>query len=476
MSSILLFIFRRDFRLTDNTAFLACQKYALENNCQLLPLFVFNAEQINPKNNAYYSNNSVQFLIESLRDLEKSLLSLRYLTTNDEPTTLKKVIRSLDGECKGVFFNRDITPYARRRDENLEVELSKLNVPVFAYEDYTLLPIETILTKTGKPYEVFTFFYKTGLKFKVPEPVEAVEKVKYYKDKRRLPDEQSEPIEVYYKPNPNLNVHGGRKLALEILRRIRNKEFAEYDKTRDNPSLHGTGTTLLSAYLKYGCLSVREVYHAVREAHSVNHGLIRELFWREFYYTVAWYFPKVLRGQISSAKNEGMVSKYSTVKWDTNRSALTAWMNGTTGVPLVDAGMRQLNTTGYMHNRLRMIVASFLTKDLHIHWLEGERYFANKLIDYDPCQNSGGWQWSAGVGLDSHPYLRIFSPWRQAERFDPETDYIKKWVPELEKVSTYDILKWDNPKVRARYQIDYPAPMVDHATEVKETKRRFIKY
>jgi deoxyribodipyrimidine photo-lyase len=222
---------------------------------------------------------------------------------------------------------------------------------------------------------------------------------------------------------------------------------------------------MLSAHNKFGTCSIREVYYIIAETFTHEHALIKELYWRDFFTHVAWNFPHVFGNSFHS--------KFDKLKWSKNLKTFKAWCNGLTGFPVVDAAMRQLNKTGFMHNRARMIAASFLTKDLHIEWRLGEQYFAQKLVDYDPAVNNGNWQWVASTGCDAQPYFRIFNPWLQQKKFDPECEYIKRWVPELKDLSPAQIHSWYNPKQKA--PADYPKPIVDHTQEARITKAWFIK-
>ena len=225
-------------------------------------------------------------------------------------------------------------------------------------------------------------------------------------------------------------------------------------------------TTLLSASINFNVVSIREIYHKVKKKFGMNHGLINELYWRDFYYNILYFFPHVLKGSFRE--------KYNDIKWSNSKATFKKWCDGKTGFPIVDACMRQMNTTGYMHNRGRMIVSSFLIKNLWIDWQWGEKYFANKLVDYNISANNGGWQWSSGGGTDAQPYFRIFNSWTQAKKFDKECEFIKKWIPELEEVDVKDILNWD--KSYSKYDIDYPSPIVDHKTSREKALKLFKKY
>lgn len=241
-------------------------------------------------------------------------------------------------------------------------------------------------------------------------------------------------------------MRGGRENALAILKNIKN--FKEYDNTRDFPTKN---TTNLSAYLKFNVLSIREVYWHFKNNLPKDSKLINQLYWRDFYMIVMCN-NNVINKNMNGYK----------IKWTKNKKLFNLWKNGQTGFPIVDAGMRQLNKTGYMHNRVRMIVGSFLVKILHIDWQEGEQYFATKLVDYDPSNNNGGWQWVAGTGTDSQPYFRYLNPWSQTEKFDKECKYIKMYVSELNDVPIKDIHNWRTK--HDEYNINYPKPMFDDVT------------
>jgi deoxyribodipyrimidine photo-lyase len=240
--------------------------------------------------------------------------------------------------------------------------------------------------------------------------------------------------------------------ALKILKKL--SSFSQYQKLRDFPAEEFS--TSLSPYMKFTVCSPREVYYAICDRLSSRHELIRALYWRDFFTCIAFFFPHVFKSSFNP--------KFDKLKWSNNKKAFERWCEGTTGFPIVDAGMRELNTTGYMHNRVRMITASFLIKDLHIDWRWGEKYFAQNLIDYDPAVNNGNWQWVASTGCDAQPYFRIFNPWSQQKKFDADCLYIKRWVPELEKVPIKNIHGWYDEKLRTG-STNYPEPMIDHSEE-----------
>ena len=277
-------------------------------------------------------------------------------------------------------------------------------------------------------------------------------------------DHLTDSLANYKSPAVKL-AQGGRKEALRIMQQV---DLKEYAKSRDIPMK--SATSKMSAHLKFGCVSIREFYWFIRQSTSKSHELIRQLYWKDFYANIAYSFPHVLEGMVKS-KNKPFYD--SALVWeDTPNDRFSKWCAGNTGFPIVDAGMREMNATGFMHNRLRMITASFLIKDLHMDWRLGEKYFATQLTDYDPCSNNGGWQWCAGTGTDSQPYYRVLNPWLQAKRFDPDCAYIKLWVPELASVPAPDIIKWNESY--GKYQNrTYPCPMLDHSEAKNKTMKAY---
>jgi deoxyribodipyrimidine photo-lyase len=404
MQEVHIFIFRRDLRVVDNLALNALVKHA--GNQHILPVFIFNPKQIYAQNNPYFSNNAVQFMIECLKSLEKQM-HINYYEGDDI-----KILEQINKHyaIKSIAFNADYSPYAIRRDKIIIDWCKSHDITFITKQDYTLYEMGSILNNSGKPYQVFTPFYKATLKKSVPKPLKALPKINSIVSQKQFDKDR------YYTNNPDIAVHGGREEALQRLK----KNMTKYAKTREYPSLEGT--TRLSAYIKFGCVSIREVFYNYSKVKALQ----RELVWREFYANILYHFPDVL--------GHSFKKKYDKIKWSDNKEWFKKWCNGQTGYALVDAGMKQLNTTGWMHNRVRMIVAMFLTKDLLIDWRWGERYFATKLVDYDPASNNGGWQWSASTGTDSQPYFRIFNPDLQIKKYDKDYAYIKKWNPDYEKI------------------------------------------
>ena len=440
-----LFIFRRDLRLQDNTALIA----ALKNSEEVIPAFILTPEQL--RKNDYKSDNAVQFMLESLRELDWELKRQGSKLYFFEGLP-GQVVEMLSSKVNAVYLNKDYTPYSTIRDSKIDKVCKEKNMQFHAFQDCLLTEPHEIFTGSGKPYTIYTPFYKKARGKKIRLPVNNDRKnysKKSYGEKG---------IEILKKYSPKINEsvfrRGGRKEGLNLLTHV--KKHKAYQKERDIPSIDGT--TGLSAHNKFGTISIREFYHKVADTLGKNHQLIMELFWRDFYTHIAFNFPYVFGKEHKE--------KYQKLKWLYDKKKFHAWCKGKTGFPIVDAGMRQLNQTGWMHNRVRMIVASFLTKDLHIDWRWGEKYFAQKLVDYDPAVNNGSWQWAASTGSDAQPYFRIFNPWSQQKKFDPECKYIKKWIPELGKYNPKEIHQWQGDD-------SYPSPIIDHDTERKKTLEIF---
>lgn len=444
-SKLSLFIFRRDIRLVDNTALIS----ALDNSELVLPIFIFNDKQL--KENPYRGDNSVQFLIESLEDLNEKLKekgSKLYVFQGDNLEVIEKLIKEL--KVNAIYFNKDYTPFSIKRDDKITELATKYNIKVESFHDTLLNEPSKVLKEDKTPYTVFTPYYNKARLFYVSPPVENNYK-NYFTDIISFENGIEVVEKILEKKNENLYVKGGRDEALEILNNLKN--LNNYKEERDFP--HLDSTTGLSAHNKFGTVSIREVYYQAKEVIENFEPFIRQLYWRDFFTQIAFNFPKVY--------GNAFQDKYNDVKWSSIKEKTKeweAWCSGKTGYPIVDAAIRELITTGYMHNRCRMIVASFLTKDLHINWLEGEKFFANYLVDYDPAVNNGSWQWAASTGCDAQPYFRIFNPWLQQKKFDGECIYIKKWVPELRHLSPDAIHNLF--KQRPLNMGDYPRPIVEH--------------
>lgn len=443
-----LYIFRRDLRLHDNTAL----NQALRHSDSVLPCFIFDPRQI--EEHPYQSLPALQFMLQSLDELRDEIKSLgaALMLYHDAPVEAIREAWRENG-VQAVFVNRDYTPFSRKRDHEIAQACAELNIAFHSLPDYLLLEPEVAVKKDGSPYTVFTPFYNNARRFQVPPPEPLAGD--NFINSPGIKDGHGYPCR---NPENKAIQPGGRSRALAILAGLHN--LTDYSSQRDYPS--ADATSHLSAHLKFGTCSVREAYHAILGQLGGGHSLLRQLYWRDFYTHIAFHYPHVF--------GKAFLSRYDALRWDNNREYFDRWCRGNTGFPIVDAGMRELNQTGFMHNRVRMITASFLTKDLHISWRWGERYFARHLVDYDPCVNNGNWQWSASTGCDAQPYFRIFNPWLQQRKFDPDCSYIKRWVPELRAVPAERIHSWDKRHDNA---VNYPPPMADHARESRAAKAMY---
>uniref|UniRef100_A0A6C0I241 Photolyase/cryptochrome alpha/beta domain-containing protein n=1 Tax=viral metagenome TaxID=1070528 RepID=A0A6C0I241_9ZZZZ len=439
-----IFIFNRGLRLYDNTTLI----HQTKEMGAISPIFIFTPEQIgngsNGSNggNKYFSNNSVQFMIESLHELAKEIQSRGgklYFFKGDNIDILKSILR--DNKIASIGMNFDYTPYARKRANAVSKFCKDNKIVFFEKEDYLLHPIlnNETMKKDGTPYLVFTPFKKYCIKeLKIP-PADTFNKFIFASLKSNKHTIMSSDLSKFYKTNPNINVNGGRQNGLKILKNLKN--FSTYQKSRDMLTYN---TTFLSAHNHYMTLSIREEYWAVVDKLGKHSGIISELYWREFYTNIVFRFPYVLQRQITNKPNMEFRKKYAKIKLPPfNKKWFDAWCKGTTGFPIVDAAMRQMNLTGFMHNRCRMITMSFLIKFMHIDWRKGEQYFATKLVDYDAMMNNSGVQWTASCGTDAMPYFRFFNPWTQQKTYDPKCIYIKKYIKELQDVDPAIIHKWD---------------------------------
>ncbi|MCH1771199.1 MULTISPECIES: deoxyribodipyrimidine photo-lyase [Metallosphaera] len=418
------FVFRRDLRLDDNT----CLLRALQECDEVVPVFVLDPRQLG--DNPYKSAFALGFMVDSLLDLDMQLKhrSSRLHILQGYP---EKVLPELKVEA--IYFNEDYTPFSLRRDNAIR---EAMHGRVKSCEDLLLTPKDFFVRK-GKPYTVFTHFYNDTRKLEVRKPMKNDMRNYLTLD---LPGTEVLKLEV------ERGISGGRQEGLKRLERARNLDYS----MRNFPGVEGT--TRLSPYIKFGVVSPREVYWAVNEE------IRRQLYWRDFYTLLAYYNPHVFG---HSYKRE-----YDCIPWKWNEAHLEAWKQGKTGYPIVDAGMRELNETGFMHNRTRMITASFLVKVLHVDWRIGERYFATKLVDYDSSVNNGNWQWVASTGADY--MFRVFNPWLQQRKFDPDAVYIKTWVPELKDLPAEKIHEIYRFKVSG-----YPSPIVDYSEEVKKARKMY---
>jgi len=418
MEKITLFWFRRDLRLEDNMGLY----YAYQNEEKVLPLFIFDSDILNKLEDK--ADARVQFIHERILILHEELRKYNSSILVRKGSPLE-VFQSLprEFEIKNVYTNRDYEPYAWKRDQEVESFLKEKNIPFYDFKDQVIHEKEEITTEKGEFYKVFTPYSRMWLKKFKSSKVDTVSL-----DGRKNSFYQTKPL-----PLPSLEEIGFQKSHIEIPPLDINKPLIKkYDKTRNFPSLDGTSR--LGIHLRFGTISIRKL---VLEAAQLNETYLNELIWREFYMMILYHNPQVV--------DKAFKSHYDQIPWRNKEEEFELWCRGETGYPMVDAGMRELNQTGYMHNRVRMVTASFLTKHLLIDWRWGEAYFAKKLLDFELSSNNGGWQWAAGTGTDAQPYFRIFNPESQLNKFDKEEKYVKKWIPE-----------YGSEK--------YPKPMVDHKT------------
>lgn len=447
-----LHLFRRDLRLQDNSALLE----ALHLSDAVIPCFIFDTRQLG--NNPYSGASCLQFMAASLSELNAELQKKHSQLFCFDGIAEEKLDELLHAHpIDAVFINRDYTPFSRTRDEKMAAVCKRRGIAFHVHADALLHEPEHCLKANHEPYTVFTPFFKRSALL----PVSAPQPNKYsHYFKHELAGSSHATLQSLLKiNNPNLLVKGGRKEALQLLKQV--TRLRDYHDLRNIPSKHGN--THLSAHHKFGTISIRETYAAIIDAFSRHHTLINELYWRDFFTHIGFHFPHVFKGAFHQ--------KYDALAWQPPGKAFELWCQGMTGFPIVDAGMRELNQTGYMHNRVRMITASFLTKDLHIDWRHGEQYFARQLVDYDPAVNNGNWQWAASTGCDAQPYFRIFNPWLQQKKYDPDCLYIKQYLPELASVNPADIHQLGSKPLGKI--VAYPKPMVDHATESAAAKMLF---
>ena len=433
MSKYSIVWLRRDLRLEDNAALY----HGLRSGVPIKPIFIFD-ENILSKLNAK-DDARVTFLHNTVVELKSELKALGsdLQVYYDKPSNVWRQLVD-DDDLVAAYVNRDYETYAIDRDSSVADMLGKAGKGWYDYKDQVIFDNDEVVKDNGEPYTVFTP-YKRKWMAKLESRMESPLDQSYYF--------KSYPCEKYYEhlltydggDVVELSTMGFERSAIAIpSTEVSQKLIKSYDQQRNFPAVDGTSK--LGVHFRFGTVSIRE---KARKAQRLNDTYLSELVWRDFYSMILQHYPHV--------EDNSFREKYEAVPWRDAEADFQAWCEGRTGYPIVDAGMRELNTTGYMHNRVRMITASFLTKHLLIYWKKGERYFAEKLLDYDLASNSGGWQWAAGCGTDAAPYFRIFNPYTQATKFDKDRRYIKKWVPEVDTDS-------------------YPDPIVDH----KEARERCL--
>lgn len=436
---------RRDLRLHDHAAL----SESLESG-ETHIAFIFDSHILDKLKNK--SDRRLGFIMESLSELETQLqkrgssLIIRYGKPEEE---IPKICS--DYKITSVFTNRDYEPYAKKRDELVEKKLKALDINFQTFKDSVIYEKHEVLTGSDSIYKVFTPYKNKWLeKFqsngKQVSHFECdLKKLAKFENKKNLLDHNwYKEIGFEQVPSP---LPGGTKEAQNRLKDFQDK-ISNYKTDRDFPAIDGT--SLLSVYIRFGNLSIREMVEASLENKSEGAKTwLSELIWRDFYQMILDAFPKL--------EKEAFKPQYDQIKWIGGKEEFEAWCEGRTGFPLVDAAMRCFNQTGMMHNRLRMVVASFLCKILLVDWRQGERYFAENLLDFDLAANNGGWQWSSSSGADAQPYFRIFNPYTQSEKFDSDGEFIKTWIPELALTKGKEIHRPDTLKNR-----DYPAPIVSY--------------
>jgi len=412
--------FRRDLRLDDNTAL----HHALDGKDKVIALFIFDTnilEELPP------DDARVTFIHQQVLKLHSQLCekgSGLLIKIGNPKTVWQNLLKEY--EINEVFFNRDYEPYAIKRDTEITEMLAEKKIHCYQFKDQVFFESHEVLKADGSPYTVYTPYKKRWLE----------------KFNSRKPDNLKHPKWEWLQPL-NSNIPELKEIGF-VSSNVKVKDYNlsvvyDYAQKRDIPAEEGTSH--LSVYLRFGTVSIRKI---VKEVSNVSPEFLSELIWREFFMQILFHFPRLV--------NENFRKKYNGIRWRNNEEEFERWCNGETGYPIVDAGMRQLNETGYMHNRVRMITASFLCKHLLIDWQWGEAYFAKKLLDFELSSNNGNWQWAAGTGCDAAPYFRIFNPAEQVKKFDKDLKYVKRWVPEFGSST-------------------YPVPIVDH----KEARNRALE-
>lgn len=459
--------FRRDLRLSDNTALFEATK----NAEQIVPTYIssdWNGEHYwtGPARQAFLCG-CLDSLAKNVEHAGGSLIFRR----GDAVAELERLIDETRAEA--IYLNRDPDPYGRETEKKVRALCREKGIEFHDFQDVVLHEPQEVLTGSGNPYKVYTPYSRTWFVQSKPDGVETVRKMKTPKEVQS--GHAPRPSDWGVEFSGELLREPGEKAARGRLKSAIESVIGDYEEMRNDPA--ADATSHLGADLRYGTISAREVFHRAEkargEARSEStrnsiHAFQKQLAWREFFMAILHHFPEVLDTDFNP--------DWRGLAWDDpeKNERFERWQEGKTGFPIVDAGMRQLAETGYMHNRVRMITAMFLTKDLHIHWRYGEAHFLRHLLDGEIANNNGGWQWSAGTGADAAPYFRIQNPWTQTERFDREGEYIKRWVPELESVAPKSFTK--PPEGTSKLCGDYVEPIVEHKTERDETLRRFKQH
>ena len=423
-----LFWHRRDLRIDDNKGLFE----ALKQNEIVHPIFIFDKSILDklPKN-----DQRILFIYQEIESLKKSYQNLGsdlWVYYGEPSEIIPKIAQELN--CSSVYFNNDYEPYALQRDQEIQVSLNNIKIEFIGNKDHVIFEKNEVLKDDGKPYTIFTPYSR---KWKANLKEEDLREYSIEKYSGNLVQKQQEEALI------TLEEMGFESKVLHDFpdRIAKNEILKNYHLSRNFPAVKGTSK--LSLHLRFGTISIRKLALIAREQ---NETYLNELIWRDFYQMIIFHFPK-------SAENS-FKAQYDKIIWEKNEAHFYSWCTGKTGYPIVDAGMRELNATGFMHNRVRMVVASFLTKHLLLDWRLGAAYFAEKLLDFELASNTGGWQWAAGCGCDAAPYFRVFNPQAQQEKFDKSFEYIKKWVPEYGTSS-------------------YPEPIIEHKFARERILQRF---
>lgn len=395
--------------------------HALKSGHPVQPVFIFDTHILDELDDK--TDHRITFIYEALGKMQEQLVAMGATldVRHGQPEAVFKTLEK-QYDIRNVFLNQDYEPYARQRDNSIYSYFKDKEIAVKGFKDQVIFEKNEVLKNDGKPYTIYTPYANKWQSLITPFFLTSYPTKKYWNHFHKR-------AELSF---PSLQQLGFKKTGFTFPSPSPETGLIkDYDKTRDIPGIKGT--TRISVHLRFGTISIRKL---VTRAGKLNQTYLKELIWREFYQMILFHFPEVV--------DTSFRKEYDKIHWRNNEKEFEAWCNGQTGYPIVDAGMRELNETGFMHNRVRMITASFLTKHLLIDWRWGEAYFAKKLLDYDLASNNGGWQWAAGSGCDAAPYFRVFNPYIQTKKFDRDLKYIRKWVPEFESDR-------------------YPAPVVEHA-------------
>jgi deoxyribodipyrimidine photo-lyase len=442
MSSLLWF--RRDLRLHDLPPLLK----AVANTDEVLACFV-----LDPRLEASSGKRRMQYLCDSLRQLREDLDGRLLVTRGRPDERIPAIVKEIDAQS--VHVSEDFAPFGRRRDEKVRSALG--DVPLVATGSPYLVSPDRVTKNDGTPYKVFTSYFHQWREQQWPEPAKTAPELAQWIDPAKL-GARAKPVEIP-DPGAELDLAAGESAARKQWKAFVTKGLDRYDEERNRPDR--VATSRMSAHLKFGTIHPRTMLPDLDLRRAGPRAYLRELAFRDFYADVLHHWPH------STWWNWNR--NFDGIETDSGTAAerrFEAWKAGKTGFPIVDAGMRQLSETGYMHNRVRMVVASFLVKDLHLPWQWGARWFLDQLVDGDMANNQHGWQWTAGCGTDAAPYFRVFNPTTQAEKFDPTGQYIRRWVPELADVDDVRLTKGKRPD-------GYPEPIVDHGAERSEALRRY---